>query len=266
MKPIDASVLIIGCTARGRINSIVKLIESIESLDTPFKQKVITIDEGRDKLPKQWIRNYEERGWTVTMAPGNGMVQNVRNGLKEIKEDWVFYVEDDVLIHKVPTKEQFARMVQQKDGERAPGIISYTYVGYQFKHISNERLRQSTADPEQFRQIDDYLFWVRDDSMNYGYTVEFPVTFFKTELMRRCLDCATTTYKSKFIESGMTAAWFKLGFNGRYFKGTLLNYDDDIIKDIQTVAPKEYEKMIRNKGRSLWATQGLPTTPGNKKF
>lgn len=266
MKPIDASILILGCTAQGRINSMVKLIESIETLGIPFKQKVISVDQALGKLPTQWIENYEERGWEVTLAPGGGMVQNVSNGLKTIREDWVFYVEEDVIIKKLPTKYQFAKMVQQVHNGRSPGIISYTYVGYQFKRISQERLSKSVADSSQFRRIDDFLFWARDDSMNYGYHVEFPVTFFKTDLMRSCLECAGAKFKKRLIESGMTAAWFNLGLHNKYFKGTLLNYDADIINDIQTVHPKEYEKMIRQTNRSLWTTQGLPTTPGRKNF
>lgn len=267
MRPLDASIVLLGCTARGRVNSIVKLIESIENQPVKFKQKILTVDElAGNKLPQIWIDNYRQRGWEITINPNNGMVNNLANGLELVKEDWVFYVEDDVLIHRLPTKEQFGRMVHMDHEGRFPGILSYTYVGYQFKRIADERLRESVKNPLQFKRVDDFLLWARDDSMNYGYHVEFPVTFFKTDLMRQCLVCARRSFKKRFIESAMTGAWFKLGLNSRYYKGTLLNYDDEIISDIQAVKPKEYEGMIRSKGRSLWTTQNLPTTPGNKKF
>lgn len=264
---IDASIILLGCTAHGRLNSMVKLIESIENQPVTFKQKIITVDElNKNKLPSIWADNYRERGWEVTINPNKGMVNNLSNGLERVKEDWVFYVEDDVVVHRFPDKYQFARMVKTEYNGRLPGIISYTYVGYQFKRITYERLQKSVADPSQFMKIDDFLFWARDDSMNYGYHVEFPVTFFKSDLMRRCVASARRNFKKHFIESAMTQAWFRLGLNKEYYKGTILNYDKDIVGDIQGVHPKEYEAMIRNKKRSLWSTQGLPTTPGNKKF
>ena len=267
MRPLDASIILLGCTARGRLKSIAKVVESIENLSIPFKQKIMTIDEFKNnKLSDSWIEDYEQRGWTVTISPGRGMVANLSNGLELVNQHWVFYTEDDVIIKKLPTKEQFARMVSIKDGERSPGLIAYTYIGYQFKRIAYERLQQSVANPSQFRHIDDYLFWIRDDNMNYGYHIEFPVTFFNTDVMRRCLVCAKEDFKDRFIESALTAAWFQLGINEAYYKGTLLQWDDDIVKDIQSIQPKEYEAMIRNKGRALWVTQALPTTPGNKKF
>jgi hypothetical protein len=178
----------------------------------------------------------------------------------------VFYAEDDVVINKLPTKEQFARLVSIKDGNRTPGLISYTYVGYQFKRITADRLKESVANPAQFKKVDDFLFWQRDDSMNYGYHVEFPVTFFNTNVMRICMSCARSSFKNRFIESALTSAWFKLGMNNQYYKGTLLRWDDDIIADIQSVDPRKYESMIVARGAPLWKTQALPTTPGNKKF
>lgn len=267
MKPVDASIVLLGCTAHGRVNAMVNLIESIENLKIPFKQKIITVDElGGNELPEVWIDNYRQRGWEVSVNPNKGMVNNLSNGLELVKQDWVFYVEDDVLIHKLPTKEQFARMVHTEHSGRFPGIISYTYVGYQFKRITYERLQESVADSSQFKRVDEFLFWARDDSMNYGYHVEFPVTFFKADLMRKCVACARRNFQKHFIESAMTQAWFKLGLDQQHYKATLLNYDDDIVSDIQSIQPKEYEGMIRQTGRSLWVTQKLPTTPGNKKF
>jgi hypothetical protein len=267
MKPLDASIILLGCTAPGRLKSIAKVVESIEKLAIPFKQKIMAIDEfNNNRLSDSWIDKYEEKGWTVTISPGKGMVANLSSGLELVNQHWVFYTEDDVVIKKLPTKEQFARMVSTKDGERSPGLIAYTYVGYQFKRITHERLQRSVADPTQFKRIDDYLFWIRDDSMNYGYHIEFPVTFFNTEVMRRCIVCAKENFKNRFIESALTAAWFQLGINEAYYKSTLLQWHDDIFEDIQSTQPKEYEAMIRNKNRALWVTQRLPTTPGNKKF
>lgn len=264
---IDASIVLLGCTARGRIDSMARLIESIENQPVCFKQKIITVDElGGSKLSDAWINTYKGRGWEISINPNKGMVNNLSNGLKLVKEDWIFYVEDDVIIHRFPNKYQFARIANTEYQGRYPGIISYTYVGYQFKRITYERLQESVSNPTQFIKIDDFLFWARDDSMNYGYHVEFPVTFFRTNLIKQCVMCAKRNFKKQFIESAMTGAWFKLGLNKKYFKGTLLNYDDNIISDIRMVQPKAYEEMIRTKGRSLWVTQNLATTPGNKKF
>lgn len=267
MKPVDASIILLGCTASGRLNSLAKTIESIENLAIPFKQKIITIDEiGKNLLPKFWADNYEKRGWIVTVSPKKGMVENLTNALGLVNQQWVFYAEDDVIIKKLPTKEQFARMVGIRDERRKPGLIAYTYVGYQFKRITYERLQASVSNPKQFRQLDDYLFWIRDDSMNYGYHVEFPVTFFDVDVMRSCIAYARKHYKNTFIESALTASWFALNIHAQYYKATLLNYDDTIISDIQSVQPKDYEVMIVAKNRSLWTTQGLPTTSGPKKF
>lgn len=267
-RPIDACVVLMGCTAPGRLESLDNVVDSIESHGIPFKQKIITIDLFEDApLPDDFAPKYNARGWTVTVSPERGMVANLNNALRLVNEDWVFYTEDDVIIHQLPTKEQFGRMVKVRDKNRPPGIISYTYGGYDFKHMSQEELRVSAANPAQFKRFEEFLYWVRDESLVRGYHVEFPVTFFRTDLLRQCLERAKIECKGRFIESALTLGWFSLGLESQYHKATLLKYDEYVIEDIQMTDPKQYEsEVILTRGRNLWATQGLATTTGTKTF
>ena len=266
-KSIDASIVLLGCTSRGRLQALTNVVDSIESYDVSFKQKIITLDIFTNtQVPEGFQKQFEDRGWQFFAAPVNGMVNNLTQGLAHATQDWVFYVEDDVFINKLPTKDQFCRMMEIKSEGRPPGIISYTYGGYEFKRISRERLQISTKDLGQYRKVDDFLYWIRDESMNYGYHVEFPVTFFRTDLLRQCLAHAKEHCIGRFIESALTTSWFSLGFDKEYHKGTLLKYDEDIIREIQETMPKDYYSLIMDKNRDLWSPQNLQTTPGRKIF
>lgn len=247
----EVAIVIITLTTPDRNNSLRKLVDSIEDKKPDYDCKII----GVDSLNSGSIGpiDYERRGWVTLTKPRRGMVGNLSEAVALTNADWILYSEDDVIVNRLPSKQELLDMTQLTYEGRKPGIISYTYGGYETSR--GHMMDASYANEKRYVKYNDYCLWFRNDHLRNDYWIEFPITFIKRDLLLSCIRCAQTQFKHQQIEVGLSKAWFAQELDRDYAKATLL--DVKAIDEMKLLNHNSYNDVTKH---VLWTNQCLATT------
>ncbi len=247
----EVAIVIITITTPDRAASLKKLTDSIDEKKPDYDCKIISVDS----LNKGTISvmEYESKGWITLTKPRRGMCANLKDALELTNAHWILYSEDDVVINKLPTKQELLDIAELTYEGRRPGIISYTYGGYETSKTN--QLDISLANEKRYITYKDYCVWFRNDHLRNDYWVEFPITFIRRDLLLSCMNYAYDKLKQHQIEVGLSRAWFAQELDRDFAKATIL--DIKAASVLPTTRHTSYDNVAKH---ILWTNQCMATT------
>ena len=204
-------------------------IDSLNKCDDIFDEKIMSVDTFPGGLKLDWFSKYE-KDWLIyhkMKDDRRSMILNHQNAISKVKNLVTFYTEDDIIINKVPKPDTIDKLFI----ERSVGFVSYNnHVWFNFKqnppHIIN-----FISNPDNYITVNGETFLVKNSTIQDQFYLNFPVAIFRTDVMKKLHDYAMVHCQGKTIESGLTQAWFDLGYDKKY--KVLIYLKDEILQDIR---------------------------------
>jgi hypothetical protein len=236
----SVSAIVIGTTLPNRLEQFKRTVLAIESADKSagglIDQRIVSIDDFGQGLRDDDRHLFEHFGWKLILKPRRGMVKSQQEGLANVTSEWVFYCEDDVFIERLPSKENFEKVRKEIRGDRRCGIISMMQGGYDYPRKTPEQHKGTGLPEYKQKQLIDHIkdplsyitldnesvLWVREERFRDPWFIEFPVTFMRSDLMKKCSVHASTNFAKWQIEQGYTKSWFTIGFDKKFYKTTYM--------------------------------------------
>jgi len=213
---MKVTCLMITTTVKERLHLLHNTIMSIEKCNKTkvLDQKVLSVDiiEGHP-YEAQHFQQYRDLGWFVVEGSclgRQGMANNMLRGLANVDHDLLFYCEDDVVIHRIPTKKHLKELFDSKLGN-VGAIVYNTHACAPWEETGLEsKLKYINDKCNYFGDGEDW-FLAKGDPIKDEYWITFPAAIMKTINFRNCLNYACVHCVNKGMEPGMTQAWFDLG-------------------------------------------------------
>lgn len=228
------TVVLLGTTLRNRQTSLLTIANQLNNLeklsDFPFAAKIVTLDDFGDRTEedlKGFLDFFALHDWKVIRKPRRGMVKSQSEALDLVDTQWTLYVEDDIYLERILTKSQMSEIDALQVGERFCGILNYAVGGYDLEAY-NSQIDESMRDSKSYLLLEDGSWvWARQERFRNNFWVEFPATYMRTQLLKRCNEFGQEFLKAnderRFqIEHGLGEAWFQQGFDKLFFKGSWL--------------------------------------------
>ena len=239
--------LVITTTIKSRFNLLSNTIDSIERAGKGIlDQKILSIDivEGHPFQKKNFER-FEKLGWflvTGACLGKRGMANNMLRGLNNVDGDFVLYCEDDVVLHRIPTREH----IEDFFGEGKMGAIVYnTHANPPWITKGVESKVSYINDRSNYFGEEEDWFLNKGMPIKDEYWICFPCAMMRTITFRGLLDYACSNCLNMGMEPGMTKAWFALGYD----KWPVVMY---VKKDIFECFPLDFQKLYDNANMQFW--------------
>lgn len=156
---------------------------------------------------------------------------DVLNHPSTVESEWIFYCEDDVLFKKLPTVDEFNKILNTTIGGRAAGMLCF-WRGIFCQKGDLEKLVSNSRNKDFYHSINDTdSLWIMDRSCDAPIFVNFPACFIRRDLFVKILDYARKHFiGSNFpIEMAYTQAWYNLGFSNDYYAGVFVENPNQLI-------------------------------------
>lgn len=145
---------------------------------------------------------FKAEGWRVIFGKGGsrrGMVMNQLRGIEAAKNDWLFTVEDDVVIDKIPTVAQVEDIVRH-----GFGFICYnTHIHDRIGDVQTTY----TADRSNYVMIGSDVLLRKDPVIADKWLITFPVSIVQRETLKHMHEYAMQHAQGQPIEVGLSLAW-----------------------------------------------------------
>lgn len=208
-------------------------IDSLNKCDNIFAEKVMSVDTFPKGLSLDWFDKYLNE-WSIyhkMKDSHKSMILNHRNAISKAKNDVVFYTEDDILINKVPKPETLEILFN----ELSVGYISYNnHVWFNFRE-NPPHIIEFISNPDNYLTINGETFLVKKPMIRDNFYLNFPVAFFRKEVMMKLHEYAMKNCIGMTIEVGLTQAWFALGYDKKF--EVLIYLKNDVLNDIKEGKP-----------------------------
>jgi hypothetical protein len=216
------SCIVIGTTLQSRLPALKATLQSIEEADAKvnlLSEKIISIDDFGNGLPKDFTDYLDANHWRLISKPRRGMAASQLEAIEATNAAWILYCEDDVIVQKLPTRNDFMRLQTRKVNGRPCGYISLMAGGYATDGDKAPAIVEEIRKPESYIELDDgSVAWVRNENLRNAWFVEFPVALMKRDAMLSCARNAAAKLKGEQIEMAFTIGWFDLGWDKKYYK------------------------------------------------
>jgi len=169
-------------------------------------EKILSVDmfanQGRSK---EYYAKYVARGWKVIFGVAGSrrsLADNHLRGVSEAENDWVLTCEDDTLIRKIPSKEEFEFLVSKDLGVLTynADIIQDSDIVLSTYHINNKN---------NYLVWGDDCFLVKNQDIRNMWLLNFPAVIIRKTHMLQLHTIAKTISRVAF-EAAMTIAWKQL--------------------------------------------------------
>jgi hypothetical protein len=174
----------------------------------------------------------QERKWEYKIVDYHSRSKTMQETLADITEEYIYYIEDDVLLD-LQSKQELLSLFDIKSNGRSCGHISPQIGDGRFCATNKiwsdvEFLKENTL-----YKSNNFLAFERLEKYKTDYFITFPCALFRTNILKQCVDVAIHLFKGEQIESGITRAYFKLGLDETFYKTTICR-------------PDTYEKLLDN--------------------
>jgi hypothetical protein len=219
MKTICAYILAI-CQPH-RLEWLKQNIEQLEKQSFEFDRKLVIFDEFNGHRVTDIIKTFlQANGWEYKIVDYHSRSRTMQETLTDIKEDYVYYIEDDVLLD-LPPKDEVLSLFDIVSKDRICGHIS--------PQIGDGRFCATNkiwSDVEYLKENTLYisntiLAFERLDKYKTDYFITFPCALFRTTLLKQCVNLAIQHFKGEQIETGITKAYFLANFDKTFYKTTI---------------------------------------------
>lgn len=219
-----------------RFSLLDQTVNSLLATEKVPTQKILSVDLIEKKTNPAYFKKYADVGFEVLISDGHPKLKMIGNILKAfpyIKNDFLFYCEDDVIIDKQPSADFYNYASKQKD---FGGLLYNTHLCEHSLDIAEKRL----SDYNNYLSIKNELLFLKSPSLKDNYYICYPACIIKTDLYKNMIIEAAKK-NGKGIEPASSAAWFELG----YEKYKIYNY-------IQNRNSKTQEEFYYNACMQFW--------------
>lgn len=260
---ISVSAFIMGICHPQRIEYLKKSLGYLDKQKSPFKQKILAIDEFDGyTFPKDLKDELEKRGWTILIDNYRSRIKSMDHAFNVINTEYIFYNEDDVQV-ALPRIEDLTKIFKDTEVDgRESGMISLTLGGSKSHFPKQQYGDLDSVKDNILLEKGDYLVFRRLEQKRNDYFFEFPALFIRSDLFKLCHESAKKHYSGLQVEMGLTKAWFREKLDRMYYKCSLCKKD---ILNIVSHKPLE----IFNKARLITCldpNQGSSPFGGNHAY
>jgi hypothetical protein len=223
-------------------------IASVERCDKGvLDQKVLSVDIMKgSSYNSSDFQQFVDSGWLLVegdCSGYSGMANNISRGLSRIDGDLLFYCEDDIVVNRIPSRENLERLFS---GSNPLGFIVYnTHACAPWITEGLQPKLDYINDKVNYLQRGDDLFLIKGESIRDEYWICFPVAIMETDNYRSCLAHAKMSCGKMGMEPGMTKAWLALGFD-KYPAAVYVQ------KNIFDSFPLNFQKLHDNANMRFW--------------
>ena len=221
----DVCAFILGICHPHRLEWLKQCVSHLDKQPFTFERKLVVLDEFNGHKATDEIKNFlKERGWELKIVSYHSRSRTMQESLNEIKEDLVYYIEDDVLLDLPPKKELldlFEIMIEDRlCGHISPQIGGGQYCSTRKIWGDIEFLEKNTV-----YKSENFLAFRRMEEYKTDYFITFPCVLFRTKLFKDCVDQSISIFKGRQIETGITSAYFFSNFDKDYYKLSICKPD-----------------------------------------
>lgn len=223
---MDVSCLMLATNVPDRMRLVERNIASIEAANNGLLgTKILSIDI-LDQHPKDMsvFRKYENLGWRLVVGKCSGrrgMLNNILRGLGNVPaSDFIFYVEDDILIDRLPTK----RSLKCAD-EFGLGFICFNTHIHCLDKPRSPFKEAFINDKKNYKSLGGELFLVKQPQLKDEYYLNFPSAIVKHNVFTTLFNHASKRCSGIGLEPGMTETWFSIGLSQKYGVGVYVKPD-----------------------------------------
>jgi hypothetical protein len=149
-----------------------------------------------------------------------GLPLNQNLVINKAKNDFILYVEDKVLIKKIP---DFNSIYQLHTKEN----FSFIFYNCHFNNVYTNSVKEHILNLKNYVKINDNLFLKRDNNIIDEYKILFPVAIFEKNIYNSIYNIASTKNNKLGIEISLSNAFMESEFNKRptftYISENILN-------------------------------------------
>lgn len=247
---MKTTCLMITTTVKERFHLLHNAIMSVEKCNTGIlDQKVLSVDivEGYPYNSQQF-QCYRDLGWFVVegaCSGHRGMANNMLRGLANVDHELLFYCEDDVILHRIPTREHLEELFNTKLGNVGAIVYNTHACAPWVKEDLEYKLKYINDKYNYFGDGEDW-FLAKGMPIKDEYWICFPVAIMRTEHFRQCLKYAYENCSNMGMEPGMSKAWFDLGFGDSQL---VVMY---VKKDIEKHLPLDFQGLYNMANMQFW--------------
>lgn len=228
---ISCCMILTNLTQRSQL--VKNTIDSLHKCENIFDEKIMSVDRfpGGDNL---WFSQYVGE-WDILFKEkslSKSMILNHQNVVKKSSNNVVFYMEDDIIINKLPRQETIEKLFDGTEVNGKPvGFISFNnHVWIQFKE-NPPHIIDFISNPDNYITVNGDTFLVKSEIIKDRFYLNFPVAFFRKDVMLKLHEYAMVNCRRTTIEDGLTKAWFDLGYDKEY--ESLIYVKNEILNDIR---------------------------------
>jgi len=217
--------LVMGICPAQRLEWLKECINHLEKQPFDFERKIVALDEFKGNFATEDIKTFlKEKNWEVKIFQYHSRSRTMQEVFKEIKEDCIFYIEDDVLLD-LPPKEEVMGLFDIMDGDRMCGYVSPQVGGGMY--CSGNKIWGDVEFIEQntLYKSENLLAFKRLEEYKTNFFITFPCALIKTSIFNNCLNTAIDMFKGRQIEEALTAAYFFNQTDKDYYKVSICRPD-----------------------------------------
>lgn len=219
---MDASCLMITTNAPNRLSLLDDNIMSIERTNNNFlSQKVLSIDLFPEhSVDLRSFKKYEELGWDLVSGKctgHRGMLNNILRGLGRLSPtDYIFYVEDDILIDRLPAKGTIKHLGSENIGFVCFGARIMVLKGPSAPEVIPDNKKQFINNTKNYKRFGKDLFLIKREFLRDNYYLNFPAAIVKDDVFRLLMNHSAKHCAGVGMEIGLTNTWFELNLDKKY--------------------------------------------------
>lgn len=220
------SCLMITTNVPDRLHLLDNTLRSVEACNNGLLDgKTLSIDIMPEyKFDLDYFKQYERMGWTLVTGGCSGyrgMLNNMIRGLNNVNPcDYIYYVEDDVVITRLPSRDTFDSIATTPTHHNK--MLGYSCLSTHILSLDEPPQPERQAfinNKANYQFWGEELFLVKEEVLMDKYYLNFPSAFIKDSLFRSMISYASKKFKGIGMEPGLTKAWFDLGLNKAYDVG-----------------------------------------------
>lgn len=182
--------------------------------------------------------NFKNKGFKVYIWGRNvGLALNQQLCINKASNDFIFYVEDKVLINKFPKLETIKELHKTTN-------FSFIFYNCHLNNIYNDTIKNYILDIKNYLKINDSVFLKRDKNIVDNYKILFPVAIFEKNMYNNIYNISKNINNKKCIELSLSDGFMRSDY---YNKPTFLYLSENILENLHEMN----SFTITNKGNNM---------------
>ena len=205
-----------------------------KNIDSILSNKNDLIDEyiiGVDCFPHintdiGFFNNLKNKGWKIYIWGSNvGLALNQHLCINKASNDFIFYIEDKVLINKIPKLNTIIELHKATN-------FSFIFYNCHLNNIYTNDVKNHILNTNNYVKINDSLFLKRDNNILDNFKILFPVAIFEKSVYNNIYNISKNTNNKKCIELSLSDGFMKSEF---YNRPTFLYISEKILDNLKEI-------------------------------